>query len=110
MHSDKFKELLARISELQTELGTAVDSENWDRLSELDLGCRELFEGVHPNQFASGEQAELVIELERFVKFHRTVQEACIRQQEVSVDQLEQLRGARQAADVYGEVSRQRVD
>ena len=110
MQSAKLKELLARIRELQTELSSAVDSENWDRLGELDLGCRELFEGVHPDQFPTNEQAELVGELEQFVAFHRSVREACIRQQHVSVDQLEQLRGARQAADVYGEIGRRRVD
>ncbi len=72
-----------------------------ERLSRLDLRCRELFSGLASAPLNEKDAALAEAGLRAFLEFHQELRNACESQRDAMAGELKALRAARQGAKNY---------
>ncbi|EJN35006.1 MULTISPECIES: hypothetical protein [unclassified Pseudomonas] len=92
-------EVIARIEQTRELLLAALASRDWDTVGELDLQCRLRIDDVLTE--ARGNEADVRDSLEQLLQVYRQLIEVASGERQSIVDEMTQIRQAKNAAKVY---------
>ncbi|HYQ52800.1 flagellar protein FliT [Pseudomonas sp. NPDC089395] len=92
-------EVIARIEQTRELLLAALASRDWDTVGELDLQCRLRIDDVLTE--ARGNEAGVRDSLEQLLQVYRQLIEVASGERQSIVDEMTQIRQAKNAAKVY---------
>ncbi|MGF6392259.1 flagellar protein FliT [Pseudomonas plecoglossicida] len=92
-------EVIARIEQTRELLLAALASRDWDAVGELDLQCRLRIDDVLGE--AQGHEADVRDSLEQLLQVYRQLIEVASDERQSIVDEMTQIRQAKNAAKVY---------
>ncbi|AXM98555.1 flagellar protein FliT [Pseudomonas plecoglossicida] len=92
-------EVIARIEQTRELLLAALASRDWDAVGELDLQCRLCIDDVLGE--AQGHEADVRDSLEQLLQVYRQLIEVASDERQSIVDEMTQIRQAKNAAKVY---------
>jgi len=92
-------EVIARIEQTRELLLAALASRDWDTVGELDLQCRLRIDDVLTE--ARGNEADVRYSLEQLLQVYRQLIEVASGERQSIVDEMTQIRQAKNAAKVY---------
>jgi KaiC/GvpD/RAD55 family RecA-like ATPase len=92
-------EVIARIEQTRELLLAALASRDWDAVGELDLECRLRIDDVLTE--ARGNEAGVRDSLEQLLLVYRQLIEVASGERQSIVDEMTQIRQAKNAAKVY---------
>ncbi|BBH45081.1 flagellar protein FliT [Pseudomonas sp. KU43P] len=92
-------EVIARIEQTREMLLAALASRDWDAVGELDLQCRLRIDDVLTE--ARGNEADVRDSLEQLLLVYRQLIEVASGERQSIVDEMTQIRQAKNAAKVY---------
>ncbi|MFJ4153795.1 flagellar protein FliT [Pseudomonas sp. NPDC089752] len=92
-------EVITRIEQTRELLLAALASRDWDAVGELDLECRLRINDVLAE--AQGQEADVRDSLEQLLAVYRQLIEVASGERQSLVDEMMQIRQAKNAAKVY---------
>ncbi|WP_313429378.1 flagellar protein FliT [Pseudomonas sp.] len=92
-------DVIARIEQTRQLLLTALEKRDWDAVGELDLNCRLRINDVLGE--AHGQEADVRDSLEQLLVVYRQLIEVASGERQSIVDEMTQIRQAKNAAKVY---------
>ncbi|MBA6114563.1 MULTISPECIES: flagellar protein FliT [Pseudomonas] len=92
-------EVITRIEQTRDLLLAALASRDWDAVGELDLECRLRINDVLTE--AQGQEADVRDSLEQLLEVYRQLIEVASGERQSIVDEMTQIRQAKNAAKVY---------
>ncbi|MFK0314289.1 flagellar protein FliT [Pseudomonas sp. NPDC090233] len=92
-------EVITRIEQTRELLLAALASRDWDAVGELDLECRLRINDVLAE--AQGQEADVRDSLEQLLAVYRQLIEVASGERQSIVDEMTQIRQAKNAAKVY---------
>ncbi|NIE74429.1 flagellar protein FliT [Pantoea sp. Tr-811] len=92
-------DVIARIEHTRQLLLTALEKRDWDAVGELDLECRLRINDVLGE--AQGQEADVRDSLEQLLDVYRQLIDVASGERQSIVDEMTQIRQAKNAAKVY---------
>ncbi|HGA2318463.1 TPA: flagellar protein FliT [Pseudomonas putida] len=92
-------DVIARIEQTRQLLLTALEKRDWDAVGELDLECRLRINDVLGE--AQGQEADVRASLEQLLDVYRQLIDVASGERQSIVDEMMQIRQAKNAAKVY---------
>ncbi|MFZ5934183.1 flagellar assembly protein FliT [Pseudomonas putida] len=92
-------DVITRIEQTRQLLLTALEKRDWDAVGELDLECRLRISDVLGE--AQGQEADVRDSLEQLLDVYRQLIDVASGERQSIVDEMTQIRQAKNAAKVY---------
>ncbi|MFJ4348198.1 MULTISPECIES: flagellar protein FliT [Pseudomonas] len=92
-------DVITRIEQTRQLLLTALEKRDWDAVGELDLECRLRINDVLGE--AQGQEADVRDSLEQLLEVYRQLIDVASGERQSIVDEMTQIRQAKNAAKVY---------
>ncbi|QHG66282.1 flagellar protein FliT [Pseudomonas putida] len=92
-------DVISRIEQTRQLLLTALEKRDWDAVGELDLECRLRINDVLGE--AQGQEADVRDSLEQLLDVYRQLIDVASGERQSIVDEMTQIRQAKNAAKVY---------
>ncbi|WP_409261701.1 flagellar protein FliT [Pseudomonas putida] len=92
-------DVITRIEQTRQLLLTALEKRDWDAVGELDLECRLRINDVLGE--AQGQEADVRASLEQLLDVYRQLIDVASGERQSIVDEMMQIRQAKNAAKVY---------